>query len=187
MIAIREQLPLLRVGREEVVHYEESWVHDIITDAAQRAGCEDSWFAEDIAKGVVTYLKERFKSSSIGIDELFEKIGRTLCAVGFKHVAGNLRPSAPPARLSLDRLAQDAGHSYELGFFALLNDRIETFRQLGTRRLHCSELTQAVERLCQAKRWNGKCDQLRDEILDYVARELSRDRDSSETVSLMIT
>ena len=184
MIALREQLPLLRVSRDEVVHYEESWIRDIINEAAARSGSDDSWYAEDIAKGVTLYLKERFEQTSIGLDELFDKIGRTLCAVGFDKVADHLQPSAPPTRLSLAHVAEQAGNGFELWFFHHLANRLDVLREVGTRQLHCSELKMAVEHICRPKRWSQKCDRFQDEVLTYLAIELSRDTDD---VRLMVT
>jgi len=185
MIATRDQLPLLRLGHEEVVQYEESWVHDIIRDAAERSGCTDSWFTEDIAKGVILYLKKRFPGSSIDVKELFEKIDKTLRAIGFEHVAGHLEPSTPPASLSLSRLAKNAGDGYELVFFQLLSERLGNLRDMGTSRLHCSELRDAVVSLCRAKRWSPKCERLQIEILEFVANQMARS--SKSEVSLMVS
>jgi hypothetical protein len=186
VIALREQLPLLRVGRDEVIHYEESWISDIISEAAARSGSDDSWYADDIAKGVTLYLKERFSQTSIGLDELFDKIGRTLCAVGFDKVADHLKPSAPPTRLSLAHVADEAGTGFELWFFHHLGRKIDVLREVGTKRLHCSELKIAVERICQPRRWSQKCDLFQDEVLVFLALELSRAQAQSR-VQLMVT
>ena len=184
MIALREQLPLLRVAQDEVVHYEESWIRDIISEAAARSGSDDSWYAEDIAKGVTIYLKERFQQTSISLDELFEKIARTLRAVGMPKVADNLQPSAPPTRLSLASIAEDAGNGFELWFFHHLGERIGTLRGVGTKKLHCSELKMAVEQICRPKRWSQRCDQFQEEVLVYLAMELSQE---AEEMRLMVT
>lgn len=186
MIALREQLPLLRVNRDEVIHYEESWIRDLIHEAAARSGSDDSWYAEDIAKGVTLYLKERFEQNSIGLDELFEKIGRTLCAVGFQKVAENLEPSAPPTRLSLAHIADEAGNGYELWFFHHLSRRLDVLREVGSKRLHCSELKMAVERICKPRRWSRKCEEFQDEVVTWLATELSRNREESG-VQLMVS
>lgn len=186
MIALREQLPLLRVSGDEVIHYEESWIRDVISEAAARSGSDDSWYADDIAKGITLYLKERFDHTSIGLDELFEKIGRTLCAVGFDKVAENLEPSAPPSRLSLARVAEEAGNGYELWFFHHLRRKVGVLREVGTRRLHCSELKMAVEQICRPKRWSRKCDQFQSEIVDYLAIEISRNRQGAN-LHLIVT
>ncbi len=174
------------MDRGEVVHYDESWVFHLIREAAERSGHEDSWFADDIAKGVILYLKEKFQRTSIGIEEFFTKIERTLHAVGFPDIAGNLEQSPPPAQLSLIRLAEEAGHGFELMFFQLLGERVAGVRDSGARRLHCTELQPAVRRITGVERWNEDCDRLQTEILDFVASELLRG-ENRQGVSLMVT
>jgi hypothetical protein len=174
LIALAEQLPLLRMPRGEVIRYEESWFLDIIRDAALRAGIEDPWFAEHIARGIVLYLRERFVHSSIGLDELFSKIADTLQAVGFPHIAHNLERSAPPASMCLASLAEAAGEGFELSFFHLLGSALRDARERGSVQLQCAGLHDAVNRLCRTKRWGRRCDALRDEILTFVASEFAQ-------------
>ncbi len=171
------------MDRGEVVHYDESWVFHLIREAAERSGHEDSWFADDIAKGVILYLKEKFQRTSIGIEEFFTKIERTLRAVGFPDIAGNLEQSPPPARLCLSRLAEDAGAGFELMFFQLLGERVAAVRESGARTLHCSELRPAVQRINGTERWNEDCERLQTEILDFVANELLARERSAERLA----
>ncbi len=159
--------------RGEIVRYEESWFLAIIQEAAQRAGIKDVWFAEHIARGIVIYLRERFSQTSIGIEELFEKISQTLHVVGFPQIARELEPSAPPATMSLDSLAAQAGNGFELSFFQLLSEALRDARDRGSVQVHCAGLSSAVSRICQTKRWGRRCDQLRDEILTFVSNELT--------------
>ena len=172
--------------RGEIVRYEESWFLAIIQEAAQRAGIKDAWFAEHIARGIVIYLRERFAHSSIGIDELFAKISQTLQVVGFPQIARQLEPSAPPAVMCLETLAAQAGNGYELGFFQLLAESLRDARDRGSVHVHCAGLTPAVTRLCQAKRWGRRCEQLRDEILTFVSTELTG-RETSGRISAMVS
>jgi len=158
--------------RGEIVRYEESWFLDIIQEAAQRAGIKDVWFAEHIASGIVIYLRERFAHTSIGIEELFEKIAQTLHVVGFPQIARELEPVAPPAVASLDSLAAQAGNAYELSFFQLLAEAVRDARARGSVQIHFADLSSAVIRLCQTKRWGRRCERLRDEILTFVSNEL---------------
>lgn len=185
MITIRDQLPLLRINRWEVVHYEESWVLDLIQQAAARAGLRDAWIAEDIARGIVIYFKERFAHNSISIEEFFGKIDGTLRAIGFANVAGNLRRSAPPAHVSLSRVAEEAGSGYELLFFQLLGERLVEARRRGTTQVFCLELREAVTKLCAAKKWNRRCEELQAEILDYLSSGMTRDTEDSD-VSILV-
>jgi len=174
LISLAEQLPLLRMPRGEVIRYEESWFLDIIRDAAVRAGIEDPWFAEHIAQGIVLYLRKRFSQNSIGLEELFGKISQTLQAVGFPHIARNLAPSAPPASMCLDALAEQAGNGYELCFFQLLGAALRDARERGSVHLQCAGLHGAVNRLCRTKRWGRRCDSLREEILAFVSTEFAQ-------------
>jgi hypothetical protein len=185
LITTRDQLPLLRINRWEVVHYEESWVLDLIRQAAARAGLRDAWIAEDIARGIVMYFKERFAHNSISIEEFFRKIDGTLRAIGFADVAGNLRKSAPPTHLSLSRMAEEAGSGYELFFFQLLGERLEEARRRGTTQVFCRELREAVTRICAAKRWNRRCEELQSEILDYLATGMARDSGDADVTILV--
>jgi hypothetical protein len=185
LISIRDQLPLLRINRREVVHYEEDWVIGLIRQAAEDAGLDDPWIADDIARGILLYLRERFCYSSISIEEFFHKIQHTLRAIGFADVAGNLRQSTPPARLSLSAVAEAAGDGYELLFFQILRKRLHEAKRRGATKVLCSELRPAVTRLCEAKRWNRRCEALQTEILDYLSSALARKRKDGEVTILV--
>lgn len=159
---------------------------DLIRQAAARAGLRDAWIADDIARGIVLYLKERFDHNSISIEEFFGKIEGTLRAIGFADVAGNLRKSAPPSEISLSRVAEEAGSGYELLFFQLLNERLDEARRRGTTQVFCLELREAVTRLCAAKRWNQRCEELQSEILDYLASGMTRDASDVDDVTVLV-
>ena len=73
MICLPSQLPLLRFGNFEVVQYDARWLEDSITAAAERAGHEDWWVAGDIAKGIIEYLRLRYPSNTISVEELYGK------------------------------------------------------------------------------------------------------------------
>lgn len=158
---------------------------DLIQQAAARAGLRDAWIAEDIARGIVLYFKERFTHTSISIEEFFHKIDGTLRAIGFADVAGKLRKSAPPAEVVLSRVAEEAGAGYELRFFQLLNGRLEEARRRGTTQVFCLELREAVTSLCAAKRWNRRCEELQAEILDYLALGMTRQSEEADVTILV--
>jgi len=175
----------LRINRREVVHYDEAWVVDLIRRAAEDSGLNDAWIADDIARGILLYFKERFSQASISIEEFFQKIESTLRAIGFPDVAGNLKQSVPPARLSLCRVAEEAGEGYELFFFQLLHQRLREAEDRGTTQLLCSELRPAVARLCETKHWNRRCEALQSEILDFLSTSVSRQTDADGVTILV--
>ena len=101
-------MPLLMIGSKEVVHYEQDWLAEAISRAALEAGHEKWWFAEDVAKGMVIYLQKRFRGTSITLEELFDKIGKTLTTIGFEDVADKLVPTPPPLRITKMPSASDS-------------------------------------------------------------------------------
>ncbi len=172
MICLPNQLPLLKYGDHDVVHYESRWLKDSIRAAAARAGHDDWWFATDIARAVIEYLRERFPSATITIEQLYEKIARVLNYLGWKDIASQLEAKPPPLRVSLVEIAELAGEGYELVFFGLLRQRISDLAFTGSQQIHVHGLRMAVKRLSGAKRWTPACDALCDDIVTFVQREI---------------
>ncbi len=168
MISLPAQMPLLQVGPYEVVHYEKEWIQEAIMRAAEEAGHEKWWFAEDIAKGMILYLQKRFRRNTITLQELFDKIAKTLTTIGFSDVAEKLKPTPPPMRISLFEIAREAGSGYELVFFELLGKRLHDIKNLGVEIIQCSELKHCVKHLKAVQDWSRDCDILQSEIVDFV-------------------
>ncbi len=173
MICLPNQLPLLKYGDHEVVHYESRWLRDSIRAAAEKAGHDDWWFASDIARAVIEYLRERFPSATITIDQLYDKIERVLKFMGWKDIAAELEAKPPPLRISLVEIA-DLADRYELEFFRLLKRRLGDLSITGSQQIQVYGLRPAVKRLRAAKRWSSHCDTLRSEIVHFVRDHYAR-------------
>lgn len=168
-------MPLLMIGSKEVVHYEKEWLQEAISRAALEAGHEGWWFAEDVAKGMILYLQKRFRRNTITLQELFDKISKTLTTIGFQDVADKLVPTPPPLRISLIDLAREAGSGYELVFFELLRQQLLEARNFGAEQIHFSELKRCVKHLRGTKRWGKDCDLLEREIVHFVQERADKD------------
>jgi hypothetical protein len=172
MIALPSQLPLLRIGEHDLTTYEVSWITRCIRNAAEQAGHADWWIAEDIAKGVIAYLRTRFKSSAITLEELEKKIRQTLVVVGFGDVAAAISVVPPPMRLNLKELARQSD-GIELMFFKLLDQRVSRLTEVGARILSLCGTKEAVKHLRSVKSWNQHCRVLEEQIVSLVQRRLS--------------
>ena len=117
MVCQPNLLPLLKFGDYEVVSYEARWLSDEITKAANKAGHQDWFFAPDITRAVIEYLKNRFPKNTITVEELFNKIETALAFMGCEDIARTLEIGPPPVRISLMDIAIDAGSGFELEFF----------------------------------------------------------------------
>ncbi|MFT4550445.1 MAG: hypothetical protein ACI8XO_003584 [Verrucomicrobiales bacterium] len=172
MICLPSQLPLLRFGNFEVVQYDARWLADSIMAAAERAGHEDWWIADDIAKGIIEYLRQRFPGNTITVEELYEKISRALDVLGWDDVAGELQVGPPPLRISLAEIAQEAGDGFELAFFRLLRERLAETCVTGSQQIQCYGLRKGVKILHRARRWGNRCQCLAEEIAEFLRAEL---------------
>lgn len=167
MICLPNQLPLLRYGTHEVVQYESRWLTDSIMAAAQKAGHEDWWFAHDISRAVIEYLRERFPSTFITIDQLYDKIARVLDHMGWTDIAAKLDRKPPPLKISLVEMAEVASDGFELEFFRILTRRLQDVSQTGCQQVLLFGLRDAVKHLQRARRWTLACEMLSREIIEF--------------------
>ena len=185
MVCLPGQLPLLKFGNHEAVSYEARWLVDEITRAAAKAGHEDWFFAKDITRAVIEYLRHRHPRNTITIEELYKKIEHVLEYLGCDDIARSLEIDPPPVRVSLSELAKDAGDTYELGFFKMLEERIAATEGSGCKQLLCDGLRGATKRLCSVTRWTPDCERLAGEIDEFISRELLRYR-SEGSIDLIV-
>lgn len=183
MIALPSQLPLLRIGTNELTTYEGSWIAGCIRTAASRAGHENWWIAEDIARAVLAYLQNRFAATAITIEELENKIRRTLQLIGFTDVAAEISVDPPVVRINLRDIAQESG-GVELVFFTLLDTRVSQLNTVGARRLSLVGVKDAIKHLQCAKNWSSKCSCLELEIVSLIRHRLATDTEGAYELKL---
>lgn len=95
-----------------------------------------------------------------------------LQVIGYADVAGHFHAQPPPARISLEELARDAGHGYELVFFDLLRTRLREALEAKPERLEICDAHNGVKMLRSAKNWRRDCTGLLDEIVGFVREEI---------------
>lgn len=174
MFSISAHLPRLQIGRIALDHYEERWLQRMIQRAAKKAGHDQWFFAEHVARGVIEYLRQRFDRQSITIEELFAKIEQTLTSIGFRDIAAELEAEPPPIDVSLPLLADEASSGYELTFFTLIDQQIADARRLGAVEIQFSGIRDAVKKLRRSDRWSRSCQDLHDYALTYIPERAIR-------------
>jgi hypothetical protein len=174
MISLPSRLPMLRIGAFQLMRYERSWLEQTIRNAAKRAGHDEWWFANDVARSVMLYLEDRFPENSITIEELTFKIRRVLGRIGFSDVAEAVELAPPAMEVSLHALALEAEGS-ELGFFALLDSRLEELRGLGVREISLTQSRRSFKHLRAARHWCDRCRQLEEELLSFIRHRTAAD------------
>src|SRR5688572_21289225 len=108
MIALPSDLPLLQVGRYELMAYEADWLEEAIKEAAEAAGHENWWFASDITRSVMMFLRNNYAGTSVTLEYLNRRIRQVLQQVGFQDISNHVNLTPPQVNLSLHDMAVEA-------------------------------------------------------------------------------
>jgi hypothetical protein len=167
MIALPSDLPLLRVGRYSLSEYGPEWLEESITDAAREAGHTEWWFARDITKSLMMYLREKFPGTAITLNEITRRVQHVLEKIGFKDIGDHVNLAPPLLHVSLHDLALEAD-GFELRFFQLLEERLDELVDLGATRIALFHARRGVKTLRSARIWSPKCRDLERDILHFL-------------------
>lgn len=171
MIALPSELPLLRVGRYELTTYEPAWLEESIKDAARKAGHDEWWFACDITRSLMLYLRNKFPGTAITLEEMNGRIRQILGKIGFKDIGDRVNLAPPLLHVSVHDLALEAD-GFELRFFQLFEERLSELMDLGARRITLSHTRRGVKFLRSARHWCPKCQELESDIVHFLRNRL---------------
>lgn len=167
MIALPQAMPFIRIGATSLALCRTDWLIQTLTNATEGTDVP-KWMAQDISRGVESFLIKHYKGTVIDSDDLFARIEKTLASLGLNEVAANIDKTPPPVRVSLSELARRAGTGYELAFFRLLEEQLESATAGGARQVEFHGMKNCVRRLSSSKKWSQRCDLLQDEIVSFV-------------------
>jgi len=170
MIALPSSLPLIKISPDHLATCDTEWLRRNVRDAATRAEVPE-WFADDVVAGVITFLRNHYEGTTITIDSLYDRIRDTLNNLGLDDLAKELNPQAPPLRISLPDLAKKAGDGYELAFFQLLEQRFTSATNNGVEHVYFYGLRHCVQSLTSLSRWTRRCENLQNEITQFLEHE----------------
>ena len=176
MIALRNNLPLVCFPDGQMFPFERNWLASSLARAAESAGYKKWWLAPHVLESVTTYFEQDFSENTVTIQGLEKAVQSVLQVIGYADVAGCFRATLPPARISLEELARDAGHGYELAFFDLLRARMREAIEAKAERLEICDAHTGVKMLRSAKIWRRDCTGLLDEIVTFVRSEIVANR-----------
>ncbi|MBU3665875.1 MAG: hypothetical protein FGM15_08395 [Chthoniobacterales bacterium] len=174
MIALADNLPLVRLSDSRAVRFERHWLERAVADAAGAAGYDRWWLAPHVAESVTSYLEREFDENVIASQCLHTLVSSVLQVIGYPDVARGFRLPEPPVRISLAALAETAGTGYELAFFRELDRTLHRILATRTARVEFCDLAACVKRLRRARAWRKDCAQLRNEIVAHVRGQAAR-------------
>lgn len=166
MIALLDGLPMVSLPDGRSILFEKRWITSSLIVAAERSGYENWWLAEHIAESVSVYLKRDFEENCVNAASLEAAVIDILQTLGFADVAGKFILPDPPHSLSLAQLVREAGDGYELAFFDLLGNRLQSVAGSGVTRLEIRDLSDCL--LLLGKKKKRVKTGLRDEIVSFI-------------------
>jgi hypothetical protein len=149
---------------------------ELIGDSAE-------WLDQDLvlhaAEAVLHYFKSEKKQHTVSVAEFSEALERVLRGLGLEVKASNSIEEATEAdsfagsaprlvEADLQQLVGDSGFGGELVFFPRLRDAVRREVERGPLILRFRGLRGCVKRLTGAKRWGASCQNLNDQIVDYL-------------------
>lgn len=170
MIALPNDLPLIRLQDGEAVPFEPEWLTCSLARAARRAGLTQWWLAPHVTASVTEYLRADHDSPVIDATRLEQAVQSVLQVIGYAEVGRHFAVGRPVLAISLVDLVREAGAGYELAFFRLLARRLAEACSARTPHFQLIGLDRCVRLLNARKAWNRECSSLRSEIVDF-ARE----------------
>jgi len=173
MISLPQQLPMIQIGPGQVAACDPDWLQNTLRGAARNVNVPD-FFADDVVRGVVYFLRNSYRGTVIAVETLFDKIRASLNDVGLKEMSEKLATTAPPISISLTDIARRAGSGYELMFYRILAERFHAAAERDIEHLYCYGLRKCVKQLTGAKIWSARCERLSREIQDFLNAQHDR-------------
>lgn len=171
MIALPDDLPLVRLEGGDCLAFEREWLTRSLTSAARKAGYPHWWLSEHVAQSVAEYLRNENDRPVVEASRLEKAVQSVLQVIGYSDVGQHFAVGVPLVRISLVDLAQAADTGYELAFFRGLRERMHTALASGAPHFELCGLETCVKLLRGRKSWTRECDALRDEIVFFTREQ----------------
>jgi hypothetical protein len=167
MIALPNDLPLIRLDNGQAIPFEPEWLTCSLTRAARQAGLVQWWLAPHVCASVTEYLRVDHHSPVIEATRLEQAVQAVLQVIGYAEVGRHFSVGRPVLAISLVDLARAAGDGYELAFFQLLAQRLDEAFASHTPHFQLIGLDRCVRLLKSRRIWSRECETLQSEIVDF--------------------
>jgi hypothetical protein len=148
-------------------------------------GGNSSWLDPDVlrhaAASVFHYFKNDLCRESVTVGEFAGALEKVLRNLGFTIRAGAVEScSQEIIEADLGLMAKESGEGFELFFFPRLRDELRAQLRHSPRILRFRGLRGCVKQLAGARRWSGRCEKLRDHIVEYLRQCLTAEPEPTD-------
>ena len=168
MICLRNNLPLVRLEDGDVVEFDHGWLGVALAEAALEAGHAKWQHTRDVVVSIALFLELDYDGTTVTHQQIAALIETAVSELGYGEIAPHFRLAAPPVRISLDDVARDAGHSYELRFFDILRTRLQQAATTSNEAIEIHNVRLGIKRLRRSKSWSAPCRRLLEEVIFLV-------------------
>ena len=159
------------------------WVTlELIGDAVDP---EDQELIRHAAAAVLYFFKNELQRECVTVAEFAAALERALRAVGLGIFAGADPAARRVLESQLPELVKTAGENCELFFFPQLREELKRRLQEAPRIVRFNGLRPCVKRLAGVNRWSPRCQDLSDQIVDYM-RTCLRSAPPSQDCTLVV-
>ncbi len=144
---------------------------ELIGDAAEVL---DPEVVRNAARAVLHYFKVELGRTSVSVGEFSQALAGVLR--GFGLAVNESGAGKKPRRVigyDLRELACESGKGFELAFFPRLRHELHQQLQHSPQVIRFRGLRGCVKQLAGARRWSDRCQQLSDQIVDFLRHCLS--------------
>lgn len=129
----------------------------------------DSEFINHAAAAVFHYFRDELGRESVSVAEFSMALEKVLRGFNLKLPDTQPHDSTPRVlRSDLRRLALESREVGELYFFPRLRDEVRMHLSQSPQLLYFQGLRQCVKQLAGARRWSPRCQDLHDQIVEYL-------------------
>lgn len=184
MILLADNFLFFQLPSGESVPFTAEMISVELTDGASEPF--DQEFLEHAAASVFHYFKNDLERKTVSVAEFASAFESVLNGLGLKLSGGRIATTRDDsANKDLQLLAFHAGGGGELAFFPRLRSAVHAQFQITPRLIRFHGLRDCVKSLLGAERWSPRCDQLRDQIVEFLRRTLSKET-SGSTCALLV-
>jgi hypothetical protein len=184
MILLAPDCLLFQMPSGESVPFSAEMISVELAEGA--GGLFEQDFVEHAAASVFHYFKNHLGRRTVSVAEFASAFESVLHGLGLKLEAGQVTvPGAGKAAKDLRLLAQEAGAGCELVFFPRLRALVREQAHSSPQLIRFHGLRGCVKRLLGAQRWSPRCEQFRDQIIDFLRRSVCVDA-AGDACALMV-
>lgn len=140
----------------------------------------DPEIIRNAAAAVFYYFRHELERDSVTVGEFAQMLEKVLRGLGLNVRPAETTATTPDRGADLVLLARESGDARELVFFPRLRNELRGQLQASPRMVRFRGLRRCVKHLAGARRWCPRCENLRDQIVDYLRGCLTTDSPECE-------